>query len=372
MSSAGPVVFLHSSDELYGADRVVLDLYRALPDAERATAEVWLPTDVEHGSAPLCSVLEAEGAIVRHLDLPVLRRAYQNPRGLAALARRAIRLRPLLRAARPSMVYCTTSATMVAAPVALSVRAPRVVGHVQELWSRSDTVALSPMALSCQRLVAISSPVRESLPARLRHRTTVVLNATAEPTGYSPPVEHDGPVRFLVASRWNTWKGHKTLLRAWDRAGSPGTLTVLGGPPPSGDGVDVRALVDSLRRPETVLVLGEVPDIGRHVDRADVVVVPSDRPEPFGLVAIEAFARGRPVIASAGGGLADVVSDGVDGWLYEPGNDDALGRLLQSVTAAEAAARGARARETYLSRFTASRYADQWRQVVELVGPVQR
>ncbi|GHO92161.1 LPS biosynthesis RfbU related protein [Reticulibacter mediterranei] len=53
-------------------------------------------------------------------------------------------------------------------------------------------------------------------------------------------------------------------------------------------------------------------------------VVPSIWPEPFGQVAVEAMMCGKPVIASAIGGLRDVVVDGESGLLVEPGNANAL------------------------------------------------
>jgi glycosyltransferase involved in cell wall biosynthesis len=58
--------------------------------------------------------------------------------------------------------------------------------------------------------------------------------------------------------------------------------------------------------------------------RSMMVIVPSVWPEPFGLVALEAMAAGRPVIASGTGGLVDVVSDGETGFLLPPGNEQSL------------------------------------------------
>ncbi len=55
----------------------------------------------------------------------------------------------------------------------------------------------------------------------------------------------------------------------------------------------------------------------------DALLVPSTWPESFGIVAAEAFAFGKPVIASNIGGLPEVVQDGVTGWLVEPGNVEA-------------------------------------------------
>lgn len=359
--TGGPLIFVHSSDESYGADQIVLDLFSALPVELRGRAEFWLPTDLTHGEAPLCQQLEARGARVRHLDLPILRRAYRSPRQLLALAGRAARLVREIRTARPAMVYCTTSAAFLAGPPARLAGVPHLVGHVQEIWSRGDTRALGPLARAFPRLIAISEPVRDGLPEHLQRRTSVILNATPEPAEQEPLAGREGALAFLVASRWNGWKGHRTLLTAWDRLESPGRLVVLGGAPPTGESVDVPTLARGLRRPDSVEVVGEVPDLDPYLQAADVVVVPSDNPEPFGLVAIEAFSRGRPVVGSDGGGLADIITHGQDGWLFPLGDADRLAELLAGLTRAEVNRAGAQARATYERRFTADRYAEQWR-----------
>ena len=136
---------------------------------------------------------------------------------------------------------------------------------------------------------------------------------------------------------------------------------MLGGPPPSGERVDVAALVAELLGPSpdrtgTVEIVGEVADIGPYLDAADVLVLPSDQPEPFGLVMVEAFAHGRPVIASRAGGPLEVVTSGVDGWLYPLADADALAMLLRSLDRDQVALAATRARATFEARFTPQRY----------------
>ncbi len=360
------MVLVHSSDEMYGADRMLLEVVEAArPDLD---VEVWLPTDLDHPAAPLCEELARRGVAFRHMALPIVRRAYLNPRGLVGIVRRLGTLARALRRSRPATVYCATSAALLAAPLARVLRIGPVVLHAQEIWSGSDRRILGLLARPCHRIVAISRAVADSLPASLRTRVRVVPNGTPEPDRWSTLRGRTGPLTFLVASRWNGWKGHRTLLAAWDRAsgpdGAPGTLVVIGGPPPSGDAVDVPALAAALKYPESVRIVGETTEAARYLDEADVIVMPSDQPEPFGLVAIEAFARGRPVIASAAGGLLDIVTDGSDGWLFPPQDVEALARVLTGLDRDAVAEAGQRARETYEKRFTVGLYAGNWRAAV--------
>ena len=363
----GPLIFVHSSDELYGADRMLLEMVEAAHDDPRVSAlEVWLPTDLEHPAPELslCGVLESRGVLVRHLDLPVLRRSYRTPVGLTRLLSRGAGLLRELRRVGASTVYCTSSATLLAAPVARLARVPHVVGHVQEIWSRADLAALTGPARCCRQLVAVSDAAAGSLPAGLARRTSVVPNGSPDPGPPVPLAGRTGPLRFLVASRWNGWKGHGTLLAAWEEAQAPGTLVVLGGPPSSGEHTNVPRLVAALSRPDTVEVVGEVADPSPWFEAADVVLLPSDSPEPSGLVAIEALARGRPVLASAGGGLVDIVTPGVDGWHFPPGDVSTLASLLRGLARAEVTTAGLRARESYEARLTEREFVRRWREVV--------
>jgi glycosyltransferase involved in cell wall biosynthesis len=94
-------------------------------------------------------------------------------------------------------------------------------------------------------------------------------------------------------------------------------------------------------------------ELARELAEASIVVLPSVWPEPFGLVGIEAFAAGRPVVASATGGILDWLEDGVNGLAVEPGDSDSLARALNELLAdpdrqqAMGAAGKAMARERY-------------------------
>ena len=72
-------------------------------------------------------------------------------------------------------------------------------------------------------------------------------------------------------------------------------------------------------------------ELAQELADASVVVVPSRWPEPFGLVGIEALAAGRPVIASATGGILDWLEDGVNGLSVRAGDPSDLARALNEL-----------------------------------------
>jgi glycosyltransferase involved in cell wall biosynthesis len=71
-------------------------------------------------------------------------------------------------------------------------------------------------------------------------------------------------------------------------------------------------------------------DMWNFYDQYDALLLPS-RNEPFGLVLIEAMARGLPAIAVNRGGPRDIIANGVDGFLVEPDDPDALSKALLSL-----------------------------------------
>jgi D-inositol-3-phosphate glycosyltransferase len=79
---------------------------------------------------------------------------------------------------------------------------------------------------------------------------------------------------------------------------------------------------------------GFVPpdELGAYYERAAVVCVPSRR-EGYGMVAREAMARARPVVATAVGGLADAVEDGLTGLLVPPADPTALRAAIEELLA---------------------------------------
>jgi glycosyltransferase involved in cell wall biosynthesis len=94
------------------------------------------------------------------------------------------------------------------------------------------------------------------------------------------------------------------------------------------------------------------PDLVALYQRSQFVVVPSYY-EPFGIVALEAMACGRPVIASRIGGLSEIVNDGVNGLLVEVGNHLQLAQrmvsLIEDRERREAMGRAARKRAAEFS-----------------------
>jgi glycosyltransferase involved in cell wall biosynthesis len=110
--------------------------------------------------------------------------------------------------------------------------------------------------------------------------------------------------------------------------------------------------------------------VARTRDEATVLVLPS-RSEGLGRVIIEALCRGRPVVGSRVGGIADLLEDGVNGVLVEPGDTEALAealvRVLSNRTLVERLAEAARASvDPWL--LTPDDYADRTRELVERVA----
>ena len=174
---------------------------------------------------------------------------------------------------------------------------------VVQLWGTDVEVALrlrwlARLLLRRARLVLCPSEALAQVARNLGAQAARVV-----PSGVLVPDEvgeADDPPHVLFVGRLSEEKGILELLEATE--GIPRVIV--------GDG-PLRE-----RTPDAVGFVAP-RELGAYYERASVVVCPSRR-EGYGVTAREAMAYGRPVVASAVGGLVDAVEDGVTGLLVQP------------------------------------------------------
>jgi glycosyltransferase involved in cell wall biosynthesis len=178
----------------------------------------------------------------------------------------------------------------------------------------------------------------------------------------------DGAIgeRFVYCGRLQELKGVETLVRAAALAKLP--LTIIGSGP---EDQHLRGLSESLSADVTFLGRRSKDEVAEIVGSARAVVVPSECNENAPLALLEAYAAGRPVIASRIAGIPELVREGETGMLFPPGNVEALAaalRRLAELPSSRLAGMGAAGRRWIEQDFTASTYRNR---LLALYGALQ-
>jgi glycosyltransferase involved in cell wall biosynthesis len=157
----------------------------------------------------------------------------------------------------------------------------------------------------------------------------------------------------LFVGRLAEGKGIETLLEAWRSLGGAVRLKIAGEGPLMGE------VLRAARSLGSVEVLGprNIEEVYRLMGESAFLVFPSECYETFGRVAIEAFAKGTPVIASDIGAISELVDHGRTGLLFRPGDAGDLAEAIEWFLShpAEAARMRVEARAEFLAKYTAER-----------------
>jgi glycosyltransferase involved in cell wall biosynthesis len=226
------------------------------------------------------------------------------------------------------------------------------MARVPALLTRHVAVPIRPSSARVyQRLyrgyVGVSETVAATLASVSLGPRTAAHPGVPDP-GERPPVPWGRP-RIAFVGRLVAEKGPGVAVAAaeltdadWELVGEGPLL----GPLARSAGPNVR-------------FLGRVADPAAIVAACHAVVVPSVWQEAFGLVAVEAMALGRAVLASRVGGLAEIVEDGVSGLLVPPGEARALAEAVGALDESVCRRMGRAGREAYAARFTVAAMADR-------------
>ena len=141
---------------------------------------------------------------------------------------------------------------------------------------------------------------------------------------------------MVAVGRINDWKGHDVLIEAIARMRARDLIipVQIAGDPYPGEEHLLDRLRELARRRgvgDQVMFLGYIADIEGLLDRVGIFVLPSIRPEPFGLALLEAMGRGLPCIATDAGGPRDMIEHGRTGLLVPPRDPDALAGAIEQL-----------------------------------------
>jgi glycosyltransferase involved in cell wall biosynthesis len=182
------------------------------------------------------------------------------------------------------------------------------------------------------RLTHTFVPVSEALGSWLvsqgvpPNRITVVHNGVELPP-LAPPPPRPG-LKLVCAARLGAVKGQDVLIRALAAAGEGIHLSLVGEElEPTGFRDRLERLAAELDVADRVAFLGYRDDLPRLLDDADALALPSHA-EGLPLVALEAMAHGRAVVATAVGGTPEAVTHEETGLLVAPGDVEALAAAL--------------------------------------------
>lgn len=338
---ARPILFCSHVVEWGGAETVLADLLASLDRAQ------WTPHLACPGPGPLPDRARALGVAVHTVPFGTaspLRKVLGLPRAARALRRLAAELgAPLL--------YANT---MIAgyAGVLAQHRGLRCLWHVHIVATAAITRA------AARRAAAVVAPSAAGARAALgaafaRANVQVVPNGVAPAFFTAPPgalrarlgLPPDVPLVGIVG-RIDPHKGHEVLLRAFAQLPGPATptdglaphLAIVGGEAFAGSQPRIAGFTDTLRRLAVELGIADRTHFVGHLDQPaaafadlDVVAVPSTALESAPRAVAEGQAVGRAVVASALGGVPELIDDGRTGVLVAPGDARSLATALRDL-----------------------------------------
>jgi glycosyltransferase involved in cell wall biosynthesis len=375
------VLFLSTSGQLGGAERVLLDMVRVCATMPGGRASVVLPQAgplgeavAEAGGEPLLLPLPGSLARLGEARRGTLHTALSAAGAGLSAARYSARLRAVVDRWAPDIVHANGIKMQV---LAARLGVKPLVWHLHDYVGRRRISAMLLRHYSPRPACIVApsedaaSDARRSLKRPVQALPNGVDVARFRPDG--PLADLDAAaglptapdvVRVGLVATYARWKGHDTFLRAV--AALPGDLRVrayvIGGPlyGRAASELSRAELVTAARAAgveSRIAFIDFQRDLAPVYRALDVVVHASTDPEPFGLVVAEAMACGKAVVAGDRGGVNEIVTPGC-ARPHRSGDAGDLARAIAALAAdpTQRALLGDCARRRVLEHFSLDRF----------------
>ena len=338
------ILYLHAGAEMYGADKVLLELIKGL-DSKEFEAHVILPND-----GVLVEALRQVGAKVSVLDYPILRRKYFNPKGIADYIRSynfyAKQIALYAREHSIDMVHNNTAAVLEGIYLKRKLKLP-LIWHVHEIIVKpkaiSDFINML-MGRYADKIVTVSQAVANHIkqsPFIKDSQVEVIYNGVDNAVYYPMDassirekfdIAQDALVIGMIG-RVNAIKGQNDFIEAVEpllEKNEQAVAFLAGGVFP---GEEWR-LEELDKRIASSSVVSQIHRIDYYdktselYNMFDIFVLPSIKPDSLPTVVLEAMACSKPVVGYNNGGIAEMVVDDKSGCLVKPNRPQELSNAL--------------------------------------------
>ncbi|MFT8812137.1 glycosyltransferase family 4 protein [Oenococcus sp.] len=339
------IFYLHASAELYGSDKVLLNLVTGL-DKKQFRPIVILPE-----AGPLLDTLKASGIIVEVVAYPILRRKYFNPKGIFNYVRHytasVTALAKLAKKYEADLIHVNTLAVLEGILLKRRIHKP-LVWHVHEIIEQPKFLWRLTAFLSARyadKIIAVSQAVKDNLTKAGYSKTgqiAVVYNGILIPDlrqksdfRSSLQIPEDAFV-FGHIGRINAWKGQMDFLQAAAvlMPKFPKMQIIFSGSAFRGEAwreAELKKAINQFPFRDKIHYLGFQQNVAKVYRTIDAFVSTSNRREAFSLVAAEAMSWSKPVIAYDVSGPKEIIDDQNAGILVPLGNIAAVSAAMMGL-----------------------------------------
>jgi len=344
------ILYLHAGAEMYGADKVLLELIKGL-NKDEFEAHVILPND-----GILVGALEKVGAKVKVIDYPILRRKYFNPKGIleyfGSYNRYSKQIAKYAKENGITLIHNNTTAVLEGIYLKRKLKLP-LIWHVHEIIVKpkaiSDFINFL-MGRYADTIVTVSNAVANHVK-QSRYvkdgQVKVIYNGVDNAVYHGMDanavrdqfgIAQDALVIGMIG-RVNAWKGQGDFLESVTPIlkANPKAVAFLAGSAFEGEEWRVNELEKAISESP---VAGQIKRIDYYSQTTeiynmfDIFVLPSIKPDSLPTVVLEAMACSKPVVGYNNGGIAEMVVDDKSGCLVKSNRprelSNAISLLLDS------------------------------------------
>ncbi len=326
------ILFLHAGAEMYGADKVMLDLIKNL-DKNKYNPYVILPNN-----GVLVDLLKKESIKVEVIPYPIMRRKYFNFKGIfnygCNLIKYSRKLAEMAKKENINIVHTNTAAVLEGCYISKKLKIP-------QLWDIHEII-VSPkimfritskiISLFANKTVTVSEAAKRHLEESgyfKKNKIKVIYNGV-DSNYFNPEnkcdylydewnIPHNAKIIGMIG-RVNSWKGQEDFLKASNiiMSKDKSVYTVFVGGCFEGEEwrIDkLKQLIDKSPYKDRIVMGGYRTDTKFIHKLYDIFVLPSINPDPLPTVVLEAMATGKPIIGYKHGGICEMVKDGYNGFL---------------------------------------------------------